>query len=80
MPRYPEKLAKSKLTGRAIVTCTIATNGQPTNIKIKSASDPAFAEAALAVMSEWWFVPRVENSQPVLSAAELPFDFTPPKT
>jgi TonB family protein len=80
MPRYPEQLTKSKITGRAVVTCTIALNGQPTDVKIKTASDPAFAAAALAVMSEWWFVPRVEKGQPVISAAELPFDFVPPKS
>jgi TonB family protein len=80
MPRYPEQLAKSKPTGRAIVSCVIDTDGKPTAIKVKSATHPAFAEAALAVMSEWWFVPRVEKGESVRSAAELPFDFAPPKS
>lgn len=79
-PRYPEKLRKTNSVGRAIVSCEIAINGQPTNLALKSATAPEFGEAALAVMSQWWFLPKVENGHPVPSRAELPFDFAPPKS
>jgi TonB family protein len=62
------------------VSCVIAPDGKPTDPVMKSATDPAFAEAALAVVSQWWFLPKVENGHAVASKAELPFDFTPPKS
>jgi TonB family protein len=80
MPRYPETMLKTKATGRALVSCVIAIDGRLTEVEIKNATDPAFAVAALAVIPQWWFVPRIENGQPVATKAELPFDFTPPKS
>jgi TonB family protein len=80
MPRYPEALRKKKATGRAVVSSMIAPDGKPTDLVVKNASDPAFAEAALAVMSQWWFLPKVENGHPVASKVELPFDFAPPRS
>jgi len=80
MPRYPDQLRKTKSVGRAVISCEIATNGQPVNLVVKSATEPAFGEAALAVMPQWWFLPKMENGHPVVSKAELPFDFAPPKS
>jgi TonB family protein len=79
MPHYPTKLAPTKISGHAVVTCVIAANGKPTDVKIKTATNPAFAEMALTTMEQWWFVPRVEHGRAVASAAELPFDFTAPR-
>jgi TonB family protein len=78
IPRYPESLPPAKGKGQATVSCVIAANGKPQNVKVKSASDPAFGEAAVAAMSEWWFVPKVADGKPIDSAADLPFEFTPP--
>ena len=80
MPRYPESLRKSKVTGHAVVTCLIAPTGQPLEVTLKNTTDPVFGEAALAVMPQWWFLPKVENGRAVTSKAELPFDFAPPKS
>ena len=80
MPRYPENLSKTKNVGRAIVTCEIAVNGELTKLAVKEATDPAFGEAALAVLPQWRFLPKIENGHAVASKAELPFDFTPPKS
>ena len=65
MPHYPDALRKAKTTGRAIVSCEIAANGQPVNLVLKNATDPVFGEAALAVMPQWWFLPKIEQGQPV---------------
>lgn len=78
-PRYPEALAGSKPAGQAVVSCVIAASGQPQKIQLKSASDPAFGQAAVTALSQWWFVPAVVGGKAVDSPAELPFAFTPPK-
>lgn len=79
LPRYPEKLLSTKVKGAATVSCVIATDGQPKDIKVTGTSDPAFADAALGAMSEWWFVPKIVDGRAIESAANLPFEFAPPK-
>lgn len=79
LPVWPEGLPKSKTKGQAVITCVVGKNGQPQEVKVKSASAPEFGEAAVAALAQWWFVPKVVNGEPVVSAAELPFEIAAPK-
>ena len=45
---------------------------------LRSASDPAFGEAALAAIRMWRFLPSVRNGTPVATNAVIPFVFDPP--
>ncbi len=78
-PEYPALLWKSKIKGQAVITIRIRPNGSILDPAVKSASDPAFGEAALAAAREWRFLPRVKNGHPVESVVQMPFLFSPPE-
>jgi TonB family protein len=77
-PEYPASLLKAKVEGQAVVSFRIGTNGRLLDPVVKSASDPAFGEAALAAVRLWRFLPTVKDGHPVETKAEMPFVFTPP--
>lgn len=74
-PKYPERLRRRKVRGRAVIQCTIAANGRPQDSRVVSATDPAFGEAALASVRQAWFLPRVVGGVPQATTFDLPFDF-----
>jgi TonB family protein len=74
-PEYPEKLRRAKVQGSAMIRFTISPNGRVLDPEVKSASDPAFGEAALAAARQWRFLPKVKGGTPVSSAAQMPFTF-----
>jgi len=76
-PEYPSQLRKKKVHGQAVISCHISTKGEVLDPVVKSASDPAFGEAALAAAREWRFIPRVVDGKPVNAPADLPFEFSP---
>lgn len=45
---------------------------------LKSATDPAFGEAALAAIRQWRFLPEMKGGLAVEQSADLPFAFVPP--
>lgn len=77
-PEYPEALLKTKTTGNAMISLRIGSNGRVYDPAVKSATDPAFGEAALKAVRLWRFLPRMKNGRPVETQAVLPIDFTPP--
>ena len=77
-PEYPGKLAKAKLTGAVLVHCTVRANGAVADPVVKSATDPAFGEAALTAVRLWRFIPRIKNGRPTDTAVDLPLSFAPP--
>jgi len=77
-PEYPSSLRKAKAKGQTVVSVRIGTNGRTLEPVVKSASDPAFGEAALAAVRLWRFLPKVKDGRPVETKAEIPFDFAPP--
>jgi TonB family protein len=77
-PEYPDHLRKAKIEGHAVVAVRVSTSGRPLNPTVKTATDPAFGESALAAVRLWRFLPVVRKGQPVETSAEIPFDFAPP--
>ncbi len=77
-PEYPERLRKTRVTGRALVAIRVTARGQPVDVVAKEATDPAFGEAAVAAVRQWRFLPQVRHGRPVATAVEVPFDFAPP--
>ena len=77
-PDYPTTLWKSKTSGKVVVSMRIGANGRVYDPAVKSASDPAFGEAALTAVRLWRFLPRVKDGHAIETVASMPLDFTPP--
>lgn len=77
-PDYPAALWKSKTSGKVVVSIRIGSNGRVYDPAVKSASDPAFGEAALTAVRLWRFLPRVKDGHAIEAVASMPLDFTPP--
>jgi TonB family protein len=75
-PEYPAKLKKAKVEGKAIIHFTISPRGRIVDPAVKSATDPAFGESALAAARQWRFLPRIVNGQPVATNVDMPFLFS----
>jgi TonB family protein len=78
IPEYPESLKKKKTSGQAVVSMRVTPRGRVLDPVITSATDPAFAESALAAIRIWRFLPRVINGRPVETKVDMPFVFGPP--
>ena len=78
-PEYPAKLAKAGVRGRAVVHLRILPNGAVVDPEVRSATDPAFGESAIAALRQWRFFPEIKNGRPVTAAVSLPLDFVPPR-
>jgi TonB family protein len=74
-PAYP---AGQTGTGNATVALTITATGTVTNAILQDATTPEFGDAALKAVSQWRFLPRVKDGQPVATKAALPLIFKPP--
>lgn len=77
-PTYPAALLKTKVDGQAVITLWIRPQGSVRDPVVKSATDPAFGEAALAAARLWRFLPRIKDGHAVETKVDLPFIFTPP--
>ena len=77
-PEYPAALLKAKTSGRAVISVRIGANGRLYDEAVKSATDPAFGEAALEAVRMWRFLPQVKDGRPVETFADVPIEFTPP--
>jgi TonB family protein len=78
-PEYPPKLRRAKTKGEAIIRFSVSANGRVLNPQIKSATDPAFGDAALVAARQWRFLPRVIKGAPVTTTVDMPFIFGPPE-
>ncbi len=77
-PEYPRSLKSASPKGKAMIAIRIGVNGAASDPVVKSATDPAFGEAALDAIRMWRFLPRVKDGHPVETAAVVPFIFEPP--
>jgi TonB family protein len=78
-PDYPPSLRKQNAKGRAVISVRIGANGAVFDPVVKSATQPAFGEAALAAVKLWRFLPRVKNGYPVETVADVPIVFDAPE-
>ncbi len=82
-PEYPPKLKRAKTKGTAVIHFDIGPTGRVRDPVIKSATDAAFGESALAAARQWRFLPRIKGGVAVTSSVDLPFAFDaspPPHT
>lgn len=77
-PAYPAALRSTGLKGEAVVTMRISPAGRVLDTQVESATHPAFGLAALAVVPQWRFLPRVQAGQAVETRVKLPLAFDPP--
>jgi TonB family protein len=78
-PEYPASLKAANIKGQASVAIHIGANGAVSNPVVRSATDPAFGDAALAAVQMWRFLPTIKDDHPVETQAVVPFTFEPPK-
>jgi TonB family protein len=78
-PEYPKALMKAKTSGQVVVSLRVGANGRVYDPVVKSATDPAFGEAALAAVRLWRFLPQVKNGRPVEAKVNVPLNFAPPE-
>jgi TonB family protein len=77
-PEYPPGLKKANLKGQAIISVRIGANGDVYDPLVKSATDPAFGEAALRAVRIWRFLPKVKDDYPVETKVDIPIVFARP--
>ncbi|HEU5081623.1 MAG TPA: TonB family protein [Opitutaceae bacterium] len=63
--------------GTATIEFVVGKDGIPTDVKIVSASNPAFGRACMAAAAKWRFRPGVVHSKAVRTRMILPFRMTP---
>jgi protein TonB len=80
VPEYPKSLRKTGVKGEAVVAMRITRQGVVVEPTIERATDPAFAEATLAAVRQWRFLPQVKGGRPVETAVSLPITFDPPES
>ncbi len=78
-PEYPPELLKAKTKGQAVISLRIGANGRVFDLVVKSATEPAFGEAALEAVRLWRFLPRMKGGRPVEAKVDVPINFTPPE-
>lgn len=77
-PSYPARLADTGKSGSAVIEMTVKADGSVADPVVKSADDPAFAEAALAVVPRWKFTPGTKDGAASDALVAIPFQFVPP--
>ncbi|GAB5562714.1 MAG: hypothetical protein SynsKO_43610 [Synoicihabitans sp.] len=76
-PVYPALEVKKPVEGRAVLNFTVNTEGKIVDAVVKSADDPAFGDAVLAVLPMWEFEPATKDGKPVNKKVGIPFEFKP---
>ncbi len=74
-PIYPAVLKKKRIKGSAVVSVRITNTGFVVDASLKSATDPAFGQAALVAVRQWWFLPPVKDGIATGTKADIPISF-----
>lgn len=64
-PVWPHDLLMQGGGGEAVLEFTVEANGSVAALKVRSATQPAFGQAALAALETWRFRPALSNGQAV---------------
>lgn len=64
-PVYPSEFRRSDLKAEAEVWFIIGLDGKTEQVQVKTATDEAFAKAAIAAVSQWQFRPAMKDGKPV---------------
>jgi len=73
---YPPLLREAGVTGQAVVSIIIDTEGVSRDVRVVSASHPAFGEAGVEVMRQARFRPARNDGNPVAVRVIMPITFT----
>ncbi len=74
-PVYPPAQLAEGISGQATIIFNIDTDGRTVDLKLESASRPAFAKAAMAALKQWQFKPATLNGKPVKISCQQEFPF-----
>ncbi len=74
-PIYPAELAKTKMTGFAVVSFVIEPDGTPSHIVAIEATNKYFAQAAEQTISQWRYKPATWNGVAVAVKGRQPINF-----
>jgi TonB family protein len=77
-PVHPIDLLKERVSGEASIECVVQEDGTVGEVRVASASHPAFGEAALAAVQQWAFQPGEREGKPVSVKVTIPFNFELP--
>ncbi|MFT3782196.1 MAG: energy transducer TonB [Nibricoccus sp.] len=75
-PLYPAELKANKISGEAVVSFVVDTDGTVKNIRVERTTEQAFGEAAVAAVAEWKFEPGSIKGTPVPCQLSLPLVFS----
>lgn len=74
-PVHPPEMQKKFRNGQAVIECVITDTGAVQDVKVVSASEPEFGQAAADAVQQWEFRPGEKAGQPVVVRLQIPFDF-----
>jgi TonB family protein len=77
-PVHPVELKRKFVSGSAVVECLVTEAGTVDDIKVISATQREFGEAAEEALRHWMFRPAERDGRPVALRINIPFDFTLP--
>lgn len=75
---HPADLLAQGVDGEAKIIFTVDENGKVVNPTVRSATDPAFGEAALAAIQQWEFTPATVDGVPAAKRVAQVFTFEAP--
>ncbi len=74
-PVYPVAMKASGMEGQAVVEFIVQADGSVADAKTLTASDPAFADAAVAAVQHWQFKAGLVGGSPVGTRVRVPVNF-----
>mgnify|MGYP002077211450 CR=1 FL=1 len=75
-PVYPRHWRERGIEGVAVIAFIVDSEGVPTQVQCRSATDQAFADAAQEAVRQWRFSPAHKNGRVMACAMEVPVRFT----
>lgn len=75
MPEYPARWREEGVSGEARLRFTVSATGAISQVRIVSASQKEFGEAALAAVQTWTYRPGLDRDRKTPIAQELEYRF-----
>ena len=75
-PIYPPELKRNRVEGEVELVFVVLEDGSVDDLRIKSMSNPAFAESLVKAVEQWTFEPGIKDGRPVKTRIHFPMSFT----
>jgi D-alanyl-D-alanine endopeptidase (penicillin-binding protein 7) len=77
-PHYTPQALAARIEGTVLMTCVVATNGEPERIRVTRSVDATLGldDSAVAALREWRFKPGTRQRQPVRVRVDVEMTFT----